>query len=526
MSKVSVLIVGAGPTGLMMAYELARQGIAFRIVDKKAEATQYSNAALLQTRTLEIFKQVDLIDDFLRLGQPCKGIRFNDGNHEYASLSFDKLESIYPYVLTLPQSSTENILNAKLEELHHKVERARELTAITIHDNHVESVIQHQDGIQEIIYSDWLMGCDGAHSKVREKCHFEFSGEDIEEQFVVADGIMDSFLRPDEVNIFTTKGAILGVFPIESNRYRLGANMQLGYPRKIYTENEIRELVAERSSGLFTAREINWISPFWIHSKMTNKMRAGRVFLAGDAAHIHSPIGGQGMNTGLQDVHNLAWKLALVIQGRAEEKLLDSYQQERLPVIKEIVETTERFTRLLLMNNALLNFLKKYMIKFAFSFPFVKRYVVKRMTQIAIQYQHSCALYGGSDHSTSPAIGERAPDVKLNSHYFYSYLTGSQHHLICFTGDREIFKVADACHQIAIDLLGPYKDVLSLHLVTPHLLDEPIDQIFDETNALHKMYHITKPTLLLIRPDGYISFKSHDINSIILKTFLQSYLIT
>ncbi len=525
MSNIPVLIVGAGPTGLMMAYELARHGIAFRIIDKKAEQTKNSNAAALQTRTLEIFKQIGIADEFFRVGQPCKSLHFYDRGKEFASAKLNDLNSIYHCILALPQAATEKILNKKLADLHHQVERSRELTEVKINLNDIEAVVRHEDGVVETIRCQWLLGCDGAHSTVREKCRFKFPGNDLPEQFVVADSVMDSFLRSDEIHIFTAKGYMLGVFPLGEGRFRLGGNMNLGYERKIYTENDIRDIVAERTYGQFNARTVSWISPFWIHSKMSEEMRRGNVFLLGDAAHIHSPLGGQGMNTGLQDAHNLAWKLALVVQGRADQRILDSYDDERLPIIKDVVDSTDRFTRILLIKNPVVSFFRKYAIKFMLSIPAVNRYITRRLTQLNIRYQQSSFIsYQSKLANVEPRSGERAPDVKFNAdNHFYDYLNDNNHHLICFTGDRDIFKVVDQCKQIVSSLLGPYKDLLKLHLVTPHLIDEPIEQIFDEANVMHQAYNIKDPTLVLIRPDGYICLKSDNFDPEPLKNFLLSY---
>lgn len=526
MSTIPVLIVGAGPTGLMMAYELARHGISFRIIDKKDEPTNYSNAAALQTRSLEIFKQLGLVDEFLRSGQQCRAICFYDKGKEFARASFDKLNSVYPFVLALPQSTTEKILNDKLSDFHHRIERSRELIAITNHLNSVEATVKHGDGVEEVITCEWLLGCDGAHSTVREKCAFQFPGEDLSGQFIVADGLLDSFLRHDEIHIFSANGYMLGVFPLGGNRFRLAGNTHLEYERKIFTENDIKSMIDERSHGLLSARDVSWISPFWIHSKMSDKMRQGKVFLLGDAAHIHSPVGGQGMNTGLQDAHNLAWKLALVIQGRSDEKLLDSYQDERKPVIKDVVDTTERFTKILMITNPVMLFIRKYITKFMFSVPAICKYVTNRMTQLDICYQHSIALAPGKHSaSTSPCVGMRAPDVKLGKEIdLYHVLEDTYHHILCFSGNDDVFKIADCCKKIADELMGPYKDLVKLHFVTPHIIDEPLDQIADGDCLIHKTYKVTKPTLILIRPDGYIGFKSTELDPQPIKNFLASYM--
>jgi 2-polyprenyl-6-methoxyphenol hydroxylase-like FAD-dependent oxidoreductase len=526
LSNVSVLIIGAGPTGLMMAYQLARFGISFRIVDKKSEPTQRSNAVALQTRTLEIFKQIGLADDFLRVGQPCHALCFLDQGKEYARASFANLESVYQFILSMPQATTEKILNQALANFHCEVEWSREMIDVTVNLADIEVTVRHHDGVEEFIRCEYLLGCDGAHSVVREECEFQFPGEDLSEQFVVADGQMDSFLRPDHIHIFSANGYMLGVFPLGEGKYRLGGNMQLSHPRKLYTEKEIQDIVIERSFGKFNPHDITWISPFWIHSKIADHMRRGNVFLLGDAAHIHSPIGGQGMNTGLQDAHNLAWKLALVIQGRADAKLLNSYEEERYPVIKAVVKTTERFTKILLINNKWILFLRKNAMRLLFAIPSVVRAITQRMTQLDIRYVASSALdHSSSVTSSGSRVGERAPDVNLNhSHYFYAILNDTKHHLICFAGESDIFKTADFCSKLTTELLGPYKDVIKLHLVTPHVIDDSIDQIVDDSNAMHQLYKIKKPTLMVIRPDGYIAYQSNSLEISALKKFFAMYL--
>jgi len=217
-------------------------------------------------------------------------------------------------------------------------------------------------------------------------------------------------------------------------------------------------------------------------------------------------------------VHNLAWKLALVIQDRANDTLLDSYQIERKPVIKEVVETTDRFTRLLLMSNPFILFLRKQLIKLMLAIPSINNYVTRRMTQLSIRYQ--------SNMSMSDNAGERAPDVMMsNDSHFYDYLNDTYHHIMCFTGERDIFKMADFCKQIRFELLGPYKDIIKLHLVTPHVIDEPIDQIHDENNAIHQVYQIKKPSVIIIRPDGYVNYKSTNPGIQEIKSFLNGYLL-
>ena len=525
MSKVSVLIVGAGPTGLFMAYQLARHGILFRIIDKKSQQTENSNAAALQTRTLEIFRHLGIADDFIREGQSCNGVNLYDKGKAFAFASFLNLKSIYHYILTLPQYKTEKILNEKLVAMHHRVERTRELIDINASEEEIEATIQHADGVKEIIRCEWLLGCDGAHSTTREKCGLSFPGKDLDSQFLVADGALNTFLPKDQLHVFSDSGLMLAIFPLGDDKYRLAANLDSDSAIQHLTEDDIKALVHKRSSGKFDAKSISWISPFWIHSKLADKMRHGNVFLLGDAAHIHSPVGGQGMNTGLQDVHNLAWKLALVIQERADIKLLDSYQDERYPVIKDVVETTERSTKMLLIKNPVMLCLRKYIIKLILSIPMTASYLTERLTQLSIRYHKSCALAESSQGGKGPLVGERAPDIKISStHNFYDSLNDNKHHIICFTGGQDIFNMADTCKQISQELMGPYKDVLMVHLITPHIIDEQIDQICDESHAMHDLYCVKKPSVIVVRPDGVISYQTNNTNITNLKQFFMSYL--
>ncbi len=198
------------------------------------------------------------------------------------------------------------------------------------------------------------------------------------------------------------------------------------------------------------------------------------------------------------------------------------------PIIRDVVATTERFTKFLLLQNRIILFIRKLIIKIAFSIPSLNRYIARRLSQLSIRYQKGLAFDNRAYTSTrSPTVGERAPDVKLNhASYFYDYLNDTNHHIICFTGEKDLFKAADICKQINLTLLGPFKDVMKLHLVTPHQIDEPVGQIVDENNALHQLYQIKRVTVLVIRPDGYIGFKTSNFEIEKLKEFLSGYLLT
>jgi len=444
MSHLPVLIVGAGPTGLTMACELERQDISFRIIDKKSELTQGSNATWIQTRTLEIFDAIGIIDRFLKIGHKCEAINFYVKGKALAKISLKKMDSAFPFILMLPQHETERLLNSKLEESKVAVERSVELINIQQTSNGVISTVRFADGRTENITSDWVIACDGANSTVREKCQISFPGEDLPEQFMVADAKMSSFLPADEIHVFFDKGTILpdkgtvfSAFPYGISQYRLSANLYQEVPRQSFSEKEVKEAVAERTYGNYIVESVSWISPFWIHDKLAEQMRKGSIFLAGDAAHVHSPAGGQGMNTGIQDAFNLAWKIALVIKEKAHPSLLYSYQEERYPIVKDVVTQADELTNMMLFDKSFISQLQNFSHDIS-NDPYLSQKTSEQLTQINVHYKKSPIIhYKEKPASTSPQQGERAPDVKINdSKTLYSYLRNSNHHILVFIEDK------------------------------------------------------------------------------------------
>ncbi len=527
-SKTPVLIIGAGPTGLMMACELARHGISFRIIDKKPEPTAYSNATWIQTRTIELLDHIGLIDRFLRNSHSCHAINLYANGEIALQIPLNQIDSTYPFILMLPQHETEKLLNQHLEELHYHVERSAELVKVTQQENLVISTIQHTDGSTEEIASDWLIACDGANSKVRELCQIVFPGQDLPEQFMVADAEMGSCLPSNEIHlffdagtIFPEKGTILAAFPWGSKQYRITANLYQEHSRQTFTTHEVKDAVHERTYGNYTAESVAWISPFWIHSKVVENMRHGAIFLAGDAAHIHSPLGGQGMNAGLQDAYNLAWKIALVIKNKAKSTLLDSYHLERHPIVSDIVSQTETLTKMALFDPAFIGKLTNFGTHIARQKPLAKN-IGMQLTQLSIQYQNSPIInYTTSINTQSPQQGERVPDVTINaSSRLFDYLHNTLHNVLLFTG------TTDGNNQKLLTLQTwlneHFADLVKTHLIAKNKVNNK-DDIFDEHSAIHQAYHISKPTIYIMRPDNYIGYCSQELDSAPIEKFLRQY---
>ena len=529
MTYLPVLIVGAGPTGLMMACELERHDIPFRIIDKKPEPTQGSNATWIQTRTLEIFDAIGMADQFLKIGHPCYSINFYDNGKHLANLPLNQIESTYPFILMLPQCETELLLTNKLKKSKIRVERSFELIDVKQSNNTVISTIKLPNGDLESVTSNWLVACDGANSTVREKCRIPFPGEDISEQFMVADAKMTSYLPTNEIHVFFDKGTIFpergtifSAFPWGSQDYRLSANLYSEVPRQTFHPHEVKEVVADRTYGNFIVENVSWISPFWIHGKIVDSLQHGSIFLAGDAGHIHSPAGGQGMNTGLQDAFNLAWKLALVIKGKAKTSLLESYQLERYSVVNKIVDQTERLTKMMLFDKTF--FSKLHQFTKNISQAKTAKKVANELTQINIKYQNSPIIDDKNKITTTPHQGERAPDVIIDeSTHLYQYLRNSLHNILIFLEKNQEKHKLNEVINLQQELNQSFPDLIKIHIVST--VGIHIDNlIFDKGSVIFKRYDVEDFAICVIRPDNYIGYFSKKLDVNLLKQFLERYL--
>lgn len=313
--KVDVLIVGAGPVGLAMAVELVRYGVSARIIDKAPERSDKSKAVVLWSRTLELMDRAGCTQALLAAGCNVVGVNIVDGSKQIAHVTFDGVVTPHPYVLMLPQNETERVVGEHLNGSGVQIERGVELTVFAAGADQVISTVRHADGREEQIKSSWLIGCDGAHSTVRHQLGMEFVGNTLPSNWMLADVHLSGVPWKGEIDIGWHADGILALFPILANRYRVIADVGVTHdstPQADPTLEEVQAILNQRGPGGIQASEPVWLANFRINERKVADYRSGRVFLAGDAAHIHSPAGGQGMNTGMQDACNLAWKLALV----------------------------------------------------------------------------------------------------------------------------------------------------------------------------------------------------------------------
>lgn len=409
----SVLVAGAGPVGLTLANELTRHGISVRIVDKAAERTDKSKALVLWSRSLELFDHAGYVDQFLAAGMQAHGAQISNGKEVIGRISLDDIDSVYPYALMIPQSETERVLEEHLAKQGVKVERSVALESFVDQGAQVQAVLRKTSGESETLTADWLVGCDGAHSAVRHGLGLTFDGTTQPSDWYLADGHVSGLDGQDRLHIYWHKDGILAFFPITEGRWRVVADLgpaQGDGHHPDPTLEEIQALLMLRGSDALVIKDAYWLASFRINERKVSKYGRGRAFLAGDAAHIHSPAGGQGMNTGMQDAFNLAWKLSLVIGGVCKPSLLDSYSVERSAVGDRVLRNAGRLTDAAVLRNPIAQGVRNAVAKFALGFPQLGHRVANTLAELDIGYPESPLTVTGAHRSSGPKAGVRWPE--------------------------------------------------------------------------------------------------------------------
>ncbi|MEJ2860223.1 FAD-dependent monooxygenase [Actinomycetospora flava] len=340
-----VLVVGAGPVGLTAACQLARLGVGVRVIDALPEPTTESRAVSIHARSMEMLAALGVVPRLESLGRRIAALEIVDGptGDTRARLDFGGIPSRYPYLLDIPQPDTEAVLAARATELGVVVEHGVSLTALTQDDTGVDVTLATPAG-EQTARVGWVVGADGGHSTTRRLVGAHLEGAFHGEHFAMADVDVATDLDRDTIRMFAHRDGIGLLFPLRGDRARIMFLVGTPEPGTAPSLAEVQALADARMDGRVTVSNPRWLAYFEIHHAQVPQYRHGRVLLAGDAAHIHSPAGAQGMNTGIQDAANLAWKLALVAQGRADASLLDTYQDERHPVGATVVRGTTVLT--------------------------------------------------------------------------------------------------------------------------------------------------------------------------------------
>jgi 2-polyprenyl-6-methoxyphenol hydroxylase-like FAD-dependent oxidoreductase len=419
-SSIDTLIVGAGPTGLVLALWLTRLGVRVRVIDKTAEPGTSSRALAVQARTLEFYGQIGLAGEVVECGRQIGAANLWVAGRQVAQAVFGDMGvgiSPYPFALVYPQDEHERLLIDRLAELGVQVERRTELLHFEEATDHVLAHLEGPDGQPETCKAAYLAGCDGPHSTVRETFKIGFPGGTYSHLFYVADVDASGTATNGEVHVALDRTDFLAVFPLKrEGRVRLVGTIRedAEHQHENLSWDDVSKSVIEWLR--IDVARVNWFSTYRVHHRVADRFREGRAFLLGDAAHIHSPVGGQGMNTGIGDAVNLAWKLAAVLHGRATPALLDSYQPERIAFARRLVATTDQAFTGVTSEDAIARALRLHIVPFLipslFAFRPIRRFLFRTVSQTAVNYRTSPLSQGraGGVHG-----GDRLPWAKTSS---------------------------------------------------------------------------------------------------------------
>ena len=421
--QTDVLVVGAGPTGLTAAIELARCGVGVQIVDKvMARPYAESRAEGLHAKSLEIFERQGLLAAVLAHGRVLAGFAFRSGGRRLGELSAGGLDTPHAYSVLLPQSEIERLQIEHLATLGVNVQRPVEVLDVQQDQEQIHAQIRSGDGKLSMVAARYLIAADGAHSRIRQALGVPFQGNRLQGAYVMdADAEFAADPALNRGTFILGRGGFLVVGHRPDGSYRIALSLP-AHDRRIShdrpTLEELQMLLDDFPEMGIRLRSITWSSAFFISSRAVDQLRHGRVFLAGDAAHVHSPVGGQGMNTGIQDAVNLSWKLALAVAGRGGDRLLDSYDVERLPIIRRLIASTTTSTKPLLWRNPLAVAARNTLLRLLLPIPALQTALFDGFTGFTVRYRHGAfiATKGSSDHGVhSPARSPPKPDAEADA---------------------------------------------------------------------------------------------------------------
>jgi 2-polyprenyl-6-methoxyphenol hydroxylase-like FAD-dependent oxidoreductase len=552
-----VLIVGAGPVGLTAALSLAQQGVPCRIVDRLPQRINQSRAAIIHSRTMELLERLGVVAGFLEAGIRVHGINVMDKDGRILLRNMlDDLPTAYNFLIGLGQDETERLLTEELARHGLAVERPTTLTALEQTGDAVTATLTHGDGREERVVTPYLIGCDGSRSTVRHQLNLTLEGETLDVYWVTADVMMECAYPRDELVAVPGEGQ--GGFgfasPLPHGRWRVVVDMG-EKPAVIPNEVSLAEVqhACDRTGLRVKLSDPTWISPFGVNTRMAPTMQVGRVFLAGDASHVHSPVGGQGMNTGMQDAINLAWKVALMVKGQGTEALLDSYNAERHANARRLLGFVGPATKMVNLRHPVAIALRR-LVMTAVSQLGLTSLAARRASEIDIQYRHSPvvgehhqpiadrlrvhdpalhpSLFDCWDFGKGPHPGERAPDAHGLSapstepaRLYQDWSGDHRHQLLVFTGRHPSPDRVTALASLAREAAASSPDLIRSRLIIPADIPIPDDVnknlvLVDHDGDAHPLYGARYECLYLVRPDSYIGFRSQPAEAGPLREYL------
>jgi 2-polyprenyl-6-methoxyphenol hydroxylase-like FAD-dependent oxidoreductase len=509
-----VLIVGAGPTGLMLANQLVRHGVRLMIVDRHTGPARETRALGVQARTLEIYAHLDIVEQALQLGKRTAAANLWAGGRRTARVPLGDIgrgTSPYPFVLILGQDDNEKLLGERLGREGIAILWNTELVGLAQTADRVTARLKQPDGSTREVEAAWVAGCDGARSTVREASGIEFVGAPYEHVFFVADAVVIGPMVTDELNVYLWHDGFHLFFPMRgADHWRLVGIVPQGMRgRDDLTLDDVMPSLREEAGEAIQVKSCSWFSTYRIHHRRAERFRDRRCFLLGDAAHIHSPVGAQGMNTGLQDAYNLGWKLALVVSGKADAALLDSYAAERIPVARRLLSTTDKAFSVVVSDARLAGLLRTRVLArlaaLAMRNERIRRLVFRTISQTGIAYRDSplSKMLPGLPDS-APRSGDRFPWLHLKlspdgpAEDLYQRLDDTRFALLMIGQAAPAGGLAD---------LG---DLLRIHEVYA-------DSTSDRELA---RAHIPSPAFYLLRPDGHVGLAGAELDAAAVKRYV------
>ena len=506
--NTDIIIIGAGPTGLSLACQLIRYGIDFVVVEKNATVTPFSKAIGVQARTLEVYDQIGLAQPAIERGTIASRVRLIEGGELRGEMNlgnFGKDLSEYPYMLMLEQSKNEELLYEYVRSHGHDVRWNTELESFSQDATGVTAQVKSSSGESVTIRGKFLVGCDGASSPVRHGLGLTFEGSTFERLFYVADARVDWEFPHDALHVCLAREVFVAFFPMPGeNRYRVVGT----FPESKNEEQgevlyeEIEREIKEQAKLKLELSDVRWFSLYKVHSRRVNKFSEGRCFLAGDSAHIHSPAGAQGMNTGIQDAYNLAWKLALVIKGKAGLELLDTYNEERLANAERLLESTDRMFELAAGSNWLMSFIRTTIFPpvagFVSSLESFSKRIFPLISQIGITYRKFKLSEHTDDESDDVKAGDRLPYFIIDGQSIFDKLKEPKFQVLLFSNSDR----SEACEEFRSELID-------CHVIP---ITDRVKEIFEREDDFS----------VFLRPDNYIAFMSSDITPGMVEEYLQS----
>lgn len=516
-----------------MALACRRNGVSFRLIDRLDAPSGLSKALAVWSAAMEMLDGLGVAREFEARAIQGRGMRLSARGRLLARIpSGTGVSSPHPGMLLLPQAMTEEILTARLEETGGGLERGTELTGLSQQTDRVTAEIRKADGASEREEFRWAVACDGAHSTVRHLVGAEFEGESLDQDFVLCDARIDGDIEEAFAHMFWAGEGMLAAFPVVPGVWRVIASRDQAAGNADPDLAEMQTVLDRRGPGGWRLSNPTWLSRFRISERKAVRFRHGRIFLAGDAAHIHSPTGGQGMNTGMQDAANLAWKFGLIAAGaRAEDQILESYHAERSPVAAQVLAESGRLLRAGFLKNPSLQALRNSAVFLAGRSKKFQERLMRSLSGLGISYGPG-GLLAGDDawhedwrpHGFRP--GTRARDARVLRgsgpvSLYREWCDSPYFTLVLFSGRKPIYRDVDRLATVRLVASG-FGNLVRLVRVWHGRQPPEGDWLLDPDASAHKAFGVESSAFYLIRGDGYVALRSQPAEAVVLHRWLES----